>query len=130
MTEIIKKVYKKYFEKILTGEKKFELRLANEDYKKGDILISKTSYVLLPAKVGSLFRSFWDRNKRQLQRQLSVTSMWQFTFISVLKEVDNNKNFTGREIRKKVVLTLKTKDLTYWPQSDINKYGFVVIQLE
>ena len=36
---IEKKVWPQYFEKILTGEKKFEVRLADYDYKKGDALV-------------------------------------------------------------------------------------------
>ena len=37
--EIHKKVWPEYFEKILNGEKKFELRLADFDLNEGDILI-------------------------------------------------------------------------------------------
>ena len=41
MTEIIKKTWPKLFEKILNGEKKFDLRLADFEIKEGDILILK-----------------------------------------------------------------------------------------
>jgi len=37
--ELKKKVWPEYFEKILTGEKKFELRLADFDIHKGDTII-------------------------------------------------------------------------------------------
>jgi len=37
--EIKKKVWPEYFEKILKGEKKFDLRLADFNLKKGDVLI-------------------------------------------------------------------------------------------
>ena len=37
--EIRKKVWPEYFEKILSGEKKFELRLADFDINNGDILV-------------------------------------------------------------------------------------------
>lgn len=41
MTEIIKKTWPEFFEKILNNEKKFELRLADFEVKEGDILILK-----------------------------------------------------------------------------------------
>ena len=37
--EIKKKVWPEYFEKILTGEKKLELRLADFDINEGDVLV-------------------------------------------------------------------------------------------
>jgi len=37
--EIKKKTWPKYFQEILEGKKKFEVRLANFDIKEGDILI-------------------------------------------------------------------------------------------
>jgi D-ribose pyranose/furanose isomerase RbsD len=83
MAEIIKKVYTKFFEKILSGEKKFEMRLADEEYNIEDILI--------------------------------------------LKEINENREFTGREIKKKITYLAKTKDCDYWPQEEIDKYGFVVL---
>jgi len=86
MMEIIKKIYHESFEKILSGEKKFEIRLADEEYNIGDTL--------------------------------------------VLKEIDNDRNFTGREIKKKINYLAKTKNCNYWPQENINKYGFIIIQLE
>lgn len=39
MKRIEKKTWPKYFEKILSGEKKFELRLADFDIEKGDTLV-------------------------------------------------------------------------------------------
>ena len=85
MAEITKKCDKEYFDKILSGEKKFEIRLANDDYNSGDMLI--------------------------------------------LKESIKGKE-TGRAIKKKIGFLLKTKDLTFWNKEDIDKYGFIVIQLE
>ena len=41
MREIIRQCDDWLFEKILSGEKKFEIRLADEEYKDGDILILK-----------------------------------------------------------------------------------------
>jgi ASC-1-like (ASCH) protein len=39
MTEIRKKVLKEYFEKILSGKKNFEVRIADFECKEGDVLI-------------------------------------------------------------------------------------------
>ncbi|MFA4817374.1 MAG: DUF3850 domain-containing protein [Parcubacteria group bacterium] len=39
MVTIHKKVWKEYFEEIISGEKKFELRLADFEVKKGDTLV-------------------------------------------------------------------------------------------
>ncbi len=41
MSEIIKKTWPEFFEKILNGKKKFELRLADFEVKEGDILVLK-----------------------------------------------------------------------------------------
>jgi hypothetical protein len=41
MAIISKKIWQEYFEKILSGEKKLELRLADFEVNKGDILILK-----------------------------------------------------------------------------------------
>lgn len=86
MAEIIKKAYRNMFEGVLSGKKKFDLRLADIDAKEGDIL--------------------------------------------VLKEIDEKRNFTGREIRKKIGFLLRTKDLRYWTKEDVEKYGYVVLGLE
>jgi ASC-1-like (ASCH) protein len=39
--EIEKKVWSKFFEKIKSGEKTFEVRLADTEYKVGDVLVLK-----------------------------------------------------------------------------------------
>ena len=86
MTEIVKKIYSDMFQAIIDGKKKFELRLADQNYQEGDIL--------------------------------------------VLKEIDKNRNFTGREISKKITFVIKTKDLSYFKQEDIDKYGYAILSLE
>lgn len=46
----------------------------------------------------------------------------------VLKEWDPKiKAYTGREVIKKVTYVLKTKDLTFWSQEEINKHGLQII---
>lgn len=82
--KIVKKVWPEFFEKIKSGEKNFELRLADWDCQPGDILLLKE----------------WDPDK---------------------------KIFTGQEIQKKITYVLKTKDLEFWSQEEIDKYGFQII---
>lgn len=44
-------------------------------------------------------------------------------------EVSNEGVPTGRTIRHKVGSVLRTKQIDFWSQEDINKYGFQVISL-
>ncbi|MFA6524635.1 MAG: DUF3850 domain-containing protein [Patescibacteria group bacterium] len=85
--KIEKKVWPEYFQKILDGDKKYELRLADFDCQQGDILLLKE----------------WD-NKTQ--------------------------KYTGREIEKEVTHILKTNDVEFWPQEEIDKFGFQIISLK
>jgi ribosomal protein S17 len=85
--EIEKKVWPEYYQKIIEGVKKYELRLFDFDCKEGDELILKE----------------WD---------------------------PKTKKYTGREVTKKVTYVLKTKDITFWPKPDIDKYGFQIISFE
>jgi hypothetical protein len=51
--------------------------------------------------------------------------------ILVLREWDpKTKKYTGRVLEKKVISVVNTKDCNYWPEKDINKYGFQVIGLK
>lgn len=47
----------------------------------------------------------------------------------LLKETFNGKE-TGRTIKKKVKYFLKTKDLYYFKEEDINKHGYLIIGFE
>ena len=48
--------------------------------------------------------------------------------ILVLKEWDpETKQYTGRTIEKKVAYALKTKDIKFWPEKDMEKYGLQII---
>lgn len=48
--------------------------------------------------------------------------------ILVLKEYNpKTKEYTGRVLKKKVTYVLKTKDITFWPKEDVEKYGYQVI---
>lgn len=87
MNTIEKKVWPEYFQKIVDGIKKYELRLADFDAKEGDVLVLKE----------------WD---------------------------PKTKEYTGREITKNVTYVLKTKEVTFWSQEEIDKYGFQIISFE
>ena len=48
--------------------------------------------------------------------------------ILVLREWDPQKKaYTGREVRKKIVYVLKTKDVPFWNPADIKKYGLQIM---
>jgi len=49
----------------------------------------------------------------------------------VLEEWDKDKKeYTGRKIETLITYALKTKDLSFWPQEEIQKYGFQILQIE
>ncbi len=51
--------------------------------------------------------------------------------ILILKEWDpKTRGYTGREIKKEVTYVIKTKDLKFWPQEDVKKYGYQIIALK
>ena len=81
---IKKKTWPDLFEKVLSGEKKFDMRVADFDCQPGDVLVLQE----------------WDPEA---------------------------KDYTGRELEKEVNYVLKTKDVKFWPQEDVDKYGFQVI---
>lgn len=85
--KIEKKITQKYFDLVKSGQKTFELRLADWDCKPGDTL--------------------------------------------VLNEVDENKEPTGRSLRKKVGYVLKTKDLEedFFSPQELEEHGYQVISL-
>ena len=51
--------------------------------------------------------------------------------ILVLEEWDKDKQaYTGRKIETTVSYIIKTKDVSFWLQEDIDKYGFQIIQFD
>lgn len=61
METIHKKVWKEYFEKILAGKKKFELRLADFEVNEGDTLVLEE----------------WDKNKQEYTgRKVETTATY------------------------------------------------------
>jgi len=87
MTKIEKKIWPEYFQKILDGDKKYELRLNDFDCQIGDILVLKE----------------WN---------------------------PETKEYTGRELEKEITFVLKTKDVKFWPQEEMDKYGFQIISFK
>lgn len=87
MNEIIKKIWPEFFERILSGEKRFDLRLADFEVKEGDVL--------------------------------------------VLKEYNpKKKEFTGRELRKKIGKVIFVNPTKMHSLEEIKKYGFNIIELK
>lgn len=84
---IEKKIWPEYFQKILDGEKTYELRLADFDCQPGDTLVLKE----------------WD---------------------------PKTGSYSGREISKEVGYVGKTKDMTFWPKEEVEKYGYQIISLK
>lgn len=82
-----KKVWPEYFDSILTGQKPFELRLADWKCEEGDEIVLQE----------------WN---------------------------PDTKEYTGREIRKKVSFVIRTKELSFWSKEEIEKHGFQVIGLQ
>ena len=85
--KIEKKVWSEYFQKILDGDKQFELRLADFDCKPGDVLVLKE----------------WDPKIKRL---------------------------TGRTVEKKVTFVFRTKGQKFWPEEEVNKYGYQILSLK
>jgi len=89
MNTVEKKIYPEYFQKVLDGDKTFELRLNDFDINQGDTLLLKE----------------WN---------------------------PNDKEYTGREIEKKVgyVGKWKIEDLKFWSQKEIKEKGVQIISLK
>jgi hypothetical protein len=75
MKKIIKKVWPEYFEKIISGDKTFEIRLADWDCEEGDVLVlkewdpktKKYSGQIIEKKITSIYKtkdfSFWTKDE-------------------------------------------------------------------
>lgn len=51
--------------------------------------------------------------------------------ILVLQEWDpETKKYTGRELEKEVTYVRKTKDLSFFSQADIDRYGYQIISFK
>ena len=85
MKIITKKSYPDLFEKVLAGEKTFDMRVADFDIQPGDVL-----------------------------EQI---------------EVNYDGTPTGRKVRHVVGEVLRTKEVDFWKQEDVDQYGYQVISL-
>lgn len=85
--KIKKKTWPEMFQKILDGDKTFDLRLADFDCNNGDTIVLEE----------------WD---------------------------PNTDNYTGRKIEKQISFVLKTKDISFWPKEDVEKYGYQIISFK
>ena len=85
MKIIAKKSYPDLFEKVLAGEKTFDMRVADFDIQPGDIL-------------------------EQIEVKYDGTP-------------------TGRTVRHVVGEVLRTKEIDFWKQEDIDQYGYQVMSL-
>ena len=51
--------------------------------------------------------------------------------ILVLQEWNpETKDYTGREMKKEVTYVGKTKNMTFWPKKDVEKYGYQIISFK
>ncbi len=87
MKRIEKKSVPVLFEKVLSGEKNFDLRIAEFECEVGDILVLRE----------------WDPELN---------------------------NYTGRQLEKTITFVMKTKDLKFWSQEDIENLGFLVMSFK
>jgi len=83
---IEKKVWTGFFDELLSGEKTFDLRLADFECRHGDVLVLRE----------------WDPKTRQ---------------------------YTGRVLEKTVGYVLKLKDVKFFTEEDIKKFGYQIISL-
>jgi ribosomal protein S17 len=82
--KIEKKIWAEFFDDVLTGKKKFEVRLADFECRPGDVLVLRE----------------WNQREKQ---------------------------YTGRVLEKKITFVLKTKDLKFWTEKEMEKHGLQVI---
>ncbi len=48
-----------------------------------------------------------------------------------LKEWDpTTRKYTGREINKLITYVIKTKNIHFWPEEDVNKFGYQIISFK
>jgi hypothetical protein len=68
--------------------------------------------------------------KKKFELRLGVRDIKEGDFL-ILEEWDiKNERYTGRKLEKKVKFVLKTKEIQFWPQKDVNKYGFTIASFD
>lgn len=72
------------------------------------------------------FQAILD-GKKTFELRLADFACQEGDFL-LLKEWDpQTKEYTGREMEKKVSYVIKTKNITFWSKEEIDKHGFQVI---
>lgn len=87
MKTIEKKAWPETFELVMTGKKRFDVRLNDVDIEEGDSVLLRE----------------WN---------------------------PNTKEYTGREIEVVATYIFKTKGQPFWSDTDVDAYGFQVIQFD
>ena len=80
--------------------------------------------------IKKIFRESFENilsGKKNFEVRIEDDCKFEEGDILVLKEIDGNKNFTGRKIVKKIKFILRTKNVDYCNKEEINKYGFTVL---
>lgn len=68
--------------------------------------------------------------KKKFEVRIEDNCKFEEGDILILKEHDDNRNLTGRELKKKISFILRTKDCDFWNKEYIEKYGFAILSLE
>ena len=50
--------------------------------------------------------------------------------ILILKEINSDGFFTGRELRKEITYVLRLKGSSLWSKDKVDKYGFTVLSIK
>jgi len=100
----------------------------------GEALLLKDLLELLKYKMVKIEKKIWPEYFQAILEGKKTYELRLADFeckegdILVLKEWDpKTKEYTGREIEKKVSYVLKTKELKLWPKEEVEKYGYQII---
>ena len=78
-------------------------------------------------KIDEKYFNLISLGKKKFEVRIEDDCRFEEGDILILKEIDININFTGREIRKEIKFISRTKDSSLWNKEDINKYGFTIL---
>jgi ASC-1-like (ASCH) protein len=71
-----------------------------------------------------------DSGKKKFEVRIEDDCKFNEGDVLVLKEHDEKKELTGREMRKIISFVLRTKECGWWDRNKIDEYGFTVLGLE
>ena len=72
-----------------------------------------------------MFQDILD-GKKKFEIRLADKNINEEEVLVLLEKDKKTKKLTGRKIKKKVKFVLKTKDLDYFSDEDIKKYGVIL----